>query len=102
MYVDSGNQNFIKICWELAEEIAKIETYLVTHNSVDLYINLELHLKSNTVQVHCKPSSVVSDPLRGTLVFCKWLRESENSEIQIYRFSLIHVDWRLLLAIDYA
>ena len=26
-HVDSGNLNFIKICWELAEEIANIRTH---------------------------------------------------------------------------
>ena len=36
-HVDSGNLNFIKICWELVEEIAFIHTY--THNVENLYIN---------------------------------------------------------------
>ena len=38
LHEDSGNLNFIKICWELAEEIANTQTYIHTQRR-NLYIN---------------------------------------------------------------
>ena len=37
-HIDSGNLNFMKISWELAEEIVYKETYLVTHTTSGIYI----------------------------------------------------------------
>ena len=40
--VDSGNQNFLEICWELAEEIANTHTYSThTHTTSGIYILID-------------------------------------------------------------
>ena len=98
-HVDSGNLNFIEICWELAEEIANRHTYRHTQRR-NLYINkagfhFDLKFTIYKFPLFCKTNFPILQYKNFMAYFCKqivyqkWIQFSSFKKFYLYVFHFL-------------